>query len=133
MEDPRLVYAGSWQNITYDALTYRFSKTPGSTITFPFSGESIFCTFNSLMTILGYAIYVWGTTDLYTSKLSVSLDGQTHDMPAPSSGYPDPHCMLWYQAGLDQDTQHTVTVTNTESTGLVIQGFTVTRLVDLLK
>lgn len=115
MEDNRLVYAGSWQNITYDPSQYRISRVPGSTITFPFSG---------------YAIYVWGTTDIFTSRLSVSLDGQTHDMPAPSSKYPDPYCLLWYYAGLDQTARHTVVVTNPDTAGLIIRGFTVIRLVD---
>jgi hypothetical protein len=39
MDDSRLVYAGEWNNITYDPLVYRVSKTPGSTISFQFKGE----------------------------------------------------------------------------------------------
>ena len=39
MDDNRLVYAGEWNNITYDPLVYRVSKTPGSTISFQFKGK----------------------------------------------------------------------------------------------
>jgi hypothetical protein len=76
---------------------------------------------------------VWGTNDISTSDYSISLDGNSESFSFPEVSSKDNQVLLWYKAGLDQNTQHTVVVTNRGTTGLIVGGFKTASLVDPLQ